>query len=831
MAGRDGKSGKPTTGRGGPAASAASPEPYESRARPVLDFAAGLATEARPDAARQVERAAILLDRFSDALRRAGVGASTIPPARYALALIVDQRARSNRRLDIRTWSAAAHRHLFDGRDLSVARLEEFIRRAEAAGPDFDAVRAFLGTCLARLEDKRRHFDRSTGPNWTGIALVLIGGFMLAVAGWAAYVEWRYHRDLAQAFASEALEIGLDRQGEVPDLAGRLDRLDAAAGRVETQAERAPLSLFAGALGFDAAARAWESYDDALARHLPGVLARALDTAIATEGENVALYDDLRAWRVLSGQDDWSPAYLAGWSADRADEGLGLEGLSPHVARLARPSRPLPPPDPELLDQARDFAAQAGEAERAFLELRRSTSVAALPGWRASDAVPGIDQLLLRRSGLPMSRPIPGLYTAGGWALARDREAGLAVQGARDAAVRIFDAELPAEIDAPDRVMTLLQRATLAQWRTYVADLRVRPFSDPDNAVFISGRLALSPSPLEAFLRAVWNEAGGTDRQRPHALQLSVATEFGPMIQYVEQGRMREISALFAALNVALGAMDRDEEAGLQRLMTIQDRAASIAALRQAPLVVVQIVEDVLAQTSAAHADLMTNPLTRAWQSEVLPLCQEAVEGRYPFADGPDADLAAVSRLLGPGGAVERYFRARAEPYVDTNAALWRWKPEARFAGLAPESAAFFQRARAISEGLFAPDGRLGTAMALSALAERGRAFIAVGGAGGPVETRTDSLSLDWPGAAAESGVQVTFETPEGAAEMAGPGPWGLFRLLDPVRLRERDEGRRYLVDLRAGGGRLFLEIGFDRAENPLSRRRLLDGFTCPPVL
>ena len=39
------------------------------------------------------------------------------------------------------------------------------------------------------------------------------------------------------------------------------------------------------------------------------------------------------------------------------------------------------------------------------------------------------------------------------------------------------------------------------------------------------------------------------------------------------------------------------------------------------------------------------------------------------------------------------------------------------------------------------------------------------------------------------------------------PGAWGLMHLLRPLRLRERDDGQRFLVDLRAGGGAAFLEI------------------------
>jgi type VI protein secretion system component VasK len=291
---------------------------------------------------------------------------------------------------------------------------------------------------------------------------------------------------------------------------------------------------------------------------------------------------------------------------------------------------------------------------------------------------------------------------------------------------------------------------------------------------------------------------------------------------------MSEIATLFAGLNVALGAMDRDAPTGMQRLMNVQGRAASVAALRQAPLVVVQIVEDVLAQTGAAQADLMTNPLTRAWQAEVLGACRGAIEGRFPFAAGPDADPAAVLRLLGPGGVADRFIKGRAAAHLDMTTQPWRWKPEARFAGLSPESAELLQRLAALSD-LFASGAE--TRLTFSALAERGAATIAIGGAGGPVETRSAPLSLTWPGPDPARGVEVSFRTPQGEARLAEAGPWGLLRLLGPLRLRERDEGKRFLVDLRTQGARLFVEIEVDRPANLLSRRMLMRDLTCAQVL
>jgi type VI protein secretion system component VasK len=435
--------------------------------------------------------------------------------------------------------------------------------------------------------------------------------------------------------------------------------------------------------------------------------------------------------------------------------------------------------------------------------------------------------VMQRRSGVAMGTPIPGLFTQAGWDYARTVGAGLAVQVTRDEAARLFDSPPATKNDSPDQVMDILQRETLARWKRFLADVQVRPFNDPEAAVLVSGRLAVPDSPLAKLLPEVWAQVGGLDRDRPHAMQLRIAAEFAALIQYSEDGRMNEIAGLFANLNVALGAMDRDEPRGLQRLMSAKSRGATLTALRTAPPMLVQIVEDVLAQTSAAQADPLSNPLTKAWQTEVLLLCKQMTEGRYPFADGADAPLSDVAGLLGPGGAIDRFYRTRAEPYIDTSSSPWRWKPDARFAGLDPKSAEFLQRTQAIAAA-FAGQG---TELTLAALAERGKTFVAIGGQGGPVETTVEPLKLTWPGPSPALGAEVRFTTSQGSATLAEPGEWGLFRILDGIRLRERDGGKRFLIDLKSGDARLFMEVLLPTEANPLSRWKLLKGLACPTAL
>ena len=131
------------------------------------------------------------------------------------------------------------------------------------------------------------------------------------------------------------------------------------------------------------------------------------------------------------------------------------------------------------------------------------------------------------------------------------------------------------------------------------------------------------------------------------------------MVQFVEQGHMAEIARLFAGLNVALSALDADAEVGRRRLMDVQARAASIATLNQAPRLLAQIVEDVLAQTTASQEGLLKPRAALVWQRDLAGACRFALADRYPFAPGPDADLGLVADLIGPSGSAGALLRGR----------------------------------------------------------------------------------------------------------------------------------------------------------------------------
>ena len=816
--------------------------PLDRAARPLLAFAADLAGGAGRELAPALREAGALLDRFARDAARAGPPAPAIPALRLALALVLDDAARHDPRLDRRAWSAGALRLLFDGEPMTEARLRDFAARAHAAGPPYAEAAAFLDGLAARLA--AGHARAAPAPDgFARTALSAALGFALLVLAWAVQEEWAFHRSALAGFDAEAVSLGLDRRGAVvADLPVRLDRLAGAQARLEASAAAGPLRPLARLLRFDAADRAARTLADARALTLPPVLSRAMDEALASEGDSLRLYDTLRALAMLRGEAPWQPAFVAGWLGDRAALLPDLQGLVPQVAALGPPGPSwgaVAEPDPVILAQSRGFAAAAPEGGRAWLELARAPAMAALPPWRPDRAVPGLDRVFERRSGLPLSHPLPGAFTRAGWALARDGGAEAAVATARAEALRLFGRPLPQDPGSAGEALARLQDATLEAWRALLADLRVRPLLRRDDALEATGLLARADSPLRGLLLAAWAESGGGDRDRPAELQGRIGAALGPSIAYVERGGLDRIAVLLAGLNTALGAEGGSAQLREARLRGVQDRAASVAELDLAPPLVADLVTDVLAQTAASAArpapegrpgapsSDLANPVTAAWQAEALPLCREALEGRFPFAgaEGPDADPLRLAELLGPGGALARFVGGEAAAGLDTASDPWRWRAEARFEGLSPDSAALLQRLSAAGGALFGETGGLGASFTVAALAERGAATLSVGGVEASLAA---GATLAWPGPDPGAGARVAFG---GAEAAAFPGPWGLLRLLAPRRLRLRDEGRRVLVDLRGGDGRTFLEMGFASPANPVSALPLLEGLACPGTL
>ncbi|WP_299700151.1 ImcF-related family protein [uncultured Tateyamaria sp.] len=793
----------------------------EEEAAAFRQFVDGLGPKDIRDVPRLVDELAVRLRRFSQRAERSGEPTVTLRPARMALAVFADHRVRALPKTDLTKWGALAQQTIFEGRDVSEADLREFRRIAQ--DQNYTALEALLSDVLATVRRKSR-------PKAARLRIVPMLSVLLvtAVIGMAAYLAWLEQRFHAQAYAAysefqNALELEQTRESAA--VLARLGALSGDLQNVEAAIAQAPLRNMLTLPFADARGTAESSYRQAAARAIGPLLADAIEFALATEGQGLAVYDSLRAYGILTGQTAWEPTFLIGWAKAR-EEALGLSGFSEHIASLTGPVEGLVPAEAVLLEQARAIATEASEVDRTWLEMIRAPDVLSLPSWKASEALPNLLDVAIRRSGTPLE--VPGLYTREGWDRAQTISAGVAVTKSRQVTEALFGRPLPQQNGTVDLVMERLQTETIDAWTKWLADLRVRPFDDPDRAIIVSGTLSQATSPLSALFEEIWTEIGGRDRSRPRPFQTEIARSFGPAIQYVEQGRMEEIAALFAAVNVALVTRSQDAARGDHAILAVAERARSIQSLRAAPRLVVQLVEDTLAQISApVVAD--DTPISRQW-ARIQAACQAELEGRYPFGEGAAVPVATTTNFFGQQGLLPQFFAQYARPNLETEDGPWRWKTEARFAGLSPESATFLEQSMAISSGLFGGTG-LGAEMMLATLAERGQASFRLGGQTTSLRASGAASRLAWPGPVSEQGVAVQFNGGVESSLLSHPGAWGMHRMLDGVRVRPRDEGRRFLVDLRDETGRIFLEVQFDEPVNPVSIRPLMADFACPSQL
>lgn len=236
-----------------------------------------------------------------------------------------------------------------------------------------------------------------------------------------------------------------------------------------------------------------------------------------------------------------------------------------------------------------------------------------------------------------------------------------------------------------------------------------------------------------------------------------------------------------------------------------------------------------LAQAAATRGGAGAPPAALRWLGELAGACRMAIEDRFPFVPGAgDADYATLAAFLSEDGALARFITVDLASALDTEAIPWAWKPEARLSGFEPASAAFLERATRAGRALF-PEGA-GQDFSLSMLARTGEAAprATLGGAGATIDPAGAPSRFAWPGKNPAAGFGLRAD---GGGGETWPGPWGLLRFLDGARPRARDDGRRFILDSRATGERIFFEMDFAGPENIAAARAGLRGLACPRQL
>lgn len=803
---------------------------FAQHAKPVLELADLLGALGQKDVGPFLNEAKNRLDRFEEAAIQAGANQSSAAAARYALLVILDTKARANPALPIKRWSAGAHGVLFEGRDINLSGLKELRIKAQSAGEDYKGISVFLAHCIDNVEGigieavARRHKPRRRLSAWVALCVLclLTGAVVIYQIGQVRAVSASLERHLA-----EATSIRIRNSVEQAD---RLDALKLAISAKIAEREALPQGFLDSLPFLSTEKTAQQVYSDAVSAVLPRQIVQVINRSLAKDEEGLAVFDSLRAKSIMEGRSAWSSHYLAGWLTQNEDLSEGADRLATHAYGLRKPDSYQVPIQPELLAVALDIAKETTSSERAYLELSRLDQFRAIAPLDLSQSVRGLSSIVSKRSGRPMNASIPGQFTKEGWIYARDVGIPAAIAKSKEESALILG-DTDSQPVVPEALLEMLQIETNQYWTDILNDLEVRPFDDQRSSIQITGQLGTPNNPLARLFMLLWDQVGGNDRQRSHENQLAVAIAFGPLVQYVEKGKMEEVSQLFSELNVAIASLSPDDEVSSRRLINVNARSRSISALAAAPVFVSQIVEEVLARASSATLDKLKNPAQLEWEHGLSGQCRATLANAYPFAEGADLPLDRFAAFFGYGGVIDRFERGYLSQLLDRSEEKWRWKPEARFAGFDRDTVVFFQHAFKLRKSLFKSGIVMEIPIVVTALGQSGRTEISIGGQRANVSTDAAPAQFTWPGDQPERGMSVAMTNATGRDIIEVEGDWGFLRLLDGYRLRRRDEGKRFRVDLKGETSRLFADIEFDSPFNPISLRKLFQDMKCPITL
>jgi type VI secretion system protein ImpL len=569
-----------------------------------------------------------------------------------------------------------------------------------------------------------------------------------------------------------------------------------------------------------------------------------------------------------------------------------LLALLPQVERRLEPNE-------LLVARARETLQQIPLAQRAYSSLRSASGADALRPWRVGEhAGPNAMDTLVRRSGRNLNAEIPGLFTYDGFyhfvlpALG-DLAANTAVENwvlGSTKEEELSDQELAR---LQNEILHLYYDDYIEQWELLLRDVTLAPLGDLQHSVDVLKAVAGENSPIKLLLHAIVHETkltvpppteeegseagtaevaqaalkagskalgklggkaqrlaklaklgGGGGAAEASAVVGAPVEEHFAYLAAIVEGREGATPALDQALGTLATLYHELQEIVLspspqEELMRRGGLAGVAGSLKQqagglpAPLDgwLVGIAET----TSSMGEDAIRRQLNALWRADVLPFCDKAIGGRFPFESTStiDVSLADFSQLFKPGGLIDQFVTTHLLPYVDTARSPWRPKTSV---AISSNALAAFQLAEQIRDGMFGGGAQPQMRFALKALdLDTGarRAVLDLDGqtlsyGHGPAQPAW----MEWPGPNGRNVVRLTFmplnqQTP---LVTTREGAWSWFRLLREGKTVPTAVPELFDVTLGAGSHWVRFELRAGSVGQPVSLD-LLERFRCPANL
>ncbi|WP_181183488.1 MULTISPECIES: type VI secretion system membrane subunit TssM [unclassified Mesorhizobium] len=289
---------------------------------------------------------------------------------------------------------------------------------------------------------------------------------------------------------------------------------------------------------------------------------------------------------------------------------------------------------------------------------------------------------------------------------------------------------------------------------------------------------------------------------------------------------------IFQSLKLAADVPSQTERVNANLQLQISTLRANVSRLPKPLARMVNAAADELAGSVAETS--MAN-LNQSLDQTVTRACEEAINGRYPFASDAteEISMADFAKLFAPGGLMDRFFAQNLAPLVDMTGQEWAWKQDTRSSrDLAKSTLKSFQSAAEI-RGAFFPSGGSTPLVSItftptSLNSEADSAVLNVDGQTVQSAQAGNAPSMvTWPSGAASgsASLSLTPEMPGRESALKFDGAWALKRLLDKASVTANGASAeaRFVI----GGRDVGYTIQVGSGANPLFLPAL-SGFSCP---
>ena len=774
------------------------------------------------------------------------------------------------------------------------------LRPAAGSGKSFFLTRLLREVVFAesRLGGANLKWERRRSLVHAGALVAMALLSLLLLFGWTlSYLRNRTYVDEVQASTAAAktvvAQIAATSQGDPLTILAALDAVRNVTSTATRTRGDAPfgmgLGLFQGDKLDSAAEQAYRSLlRDAF---FPRLSKRIESQLRGLDGSNLELaYETLKAYLMLNDPKHFDAEALKAWITFDWERNLPRDAttdqraaLTTHLNNLFADGPVASPvvPDAALVARTRDMLLRYTLPNRIYSRLKRQGVGSAFPDFSIEQAAgSGATLVFVRKSGAPLTRGVPGLYTYDGYHKGFDKEVSAVARKLADEEAWVLGTVAKPGFALRDTssIANDVRKLYLADyartWEDYLADITLIRSTSLSQSIQMARILSAPDSPLPRFLKAVARETTLTPKEGEKSVLHQAEEKLA--------GAKQELGKV-----LGLGSSDPAAAAPRHRLESIvDDRFVKIRQLvtgdgKAAPIDgVMQLLNDVYVQLSATETAIrdkvaappanssarvkaesanMPEPLRSMLQqlssagtsqslvatretlssavgTQIGQFCKLAIDGRYPFDRNSIRDVTRddFARLFGPGGLMDDFFQKNLAPYVDTSTRPWSFKKVQEHSLGNPGNLAQFQRAATIRDVFFRGGGSMQLAFKPVEMDAAISQFTLdldgqlVRYAHGPQIPQ----SIQWPGSKGglSARIQMTPPGPGGISSKATEGVWSLFRLFDRSRVEDFGSPETFRVTFDIDGRSATFEVTASSVQNPF-RLRELSEFRCPSDL